>query len=96
MTRQEFLQELDLALQGQMGQAAINENIRYYETYINITGTRIGSKNATTFATTTIIKIAAAIVKNFPYQVFRFPRRIFHLSFLDDLASNPWSDSSLP
>ena len=34
MTRQEFLQELDLALQGQMGQAAINENIRYYETYI--------------------------------------------------------------
>ncbi len=34
MTRQEFLQGLDLALQGQMSQAAINENIRYYDNYI--------------------------------------------------------------
>lgn len=34
MTRQEFLQELRLALQGQLSQAAINENIRYYDNYI--------------------------------------------------------------
>ncbi|MCI9447281.1 MAG: DUF1700 domain-containing protein [Lachnospiraceae bacterium] len=34
MTRQEFLQELRFALQGQLSQAAINENIRYYDNYI--------------------------------------------------------------
>lgn len=34
MTKQEFLQELRLALQGQLSQAAINENIRYYDNYI--------------------------------------------------------------
>ncbi len=34
MTRQEFLQELRLALQGQLSQAAINENVRYYDNYI--------------------------------------------------------------
>lgn len=34
MTRQEFLQELRLALQGQLSQTAINENIRYYDNYI--------------------------------------------------------------
>lgn len=34
MTRQEFLQELRLALQGQLSQTAINENVRYYDNYI--------------------------------------------------------------
>ncbi len=34
MTRQEFLQELRLALQGQLSETAINENIRYYDKYI--------------------------------------------------------------
>lgn len=34
MTRQEFLQELRIALQGEVNQAAINEHIRYYESYI--------------------------------------------------------------
>lgn len=34
MTKQEFLQELRLALQGQLSQAAINENVRYYDNYI--------------------------------------------------------------
>lgn len=34
MTRQEFLQELRIALQGEISQAAINEHIRYYENYI--------------------------------------------------------------
>ena len=34
MTKQEFLQELRLALQGKLSQAAINENIRYYDNYI--------------------------------------------------------------
>ncbi len=34
MTRQEFLQELRIALQGEVSQAAINEHIRYYESYI--------------------------------------------------------------
>lgn len=34
MTRQEFLQELRIALQGEVNQAAINEHIRYYEGYI--------------------------------------------------------------
>lgn len=34
MTRQEFLQDLRLALQGQLSQTAINENVRYYDTYI--------------------------------------------------------------
>ena len=34
MTRQEFLQELRIALQGEVSQAAINEHIRYYENYI--------------------------------------------------------------
>lgn len=34
MTRQEFLQELQLALQGQLSQTAINENVRYYDNYI--------------------------------------------------------------
>ena len=34
MTRQEFIQELELALQGQLSQAAVNDNIRYYDNYI--------------------------------------------------------------
>lgn len=34
MKRQEFLQELQRALQGEVGQAAINEHIKYYENYI--------------------------------------------------------------
>ncbi len=34
MTRQEFLQELQFALQGQLSQTAVNENIRYYDNYI--------------------------------------------------------------
>ena len=34
MTRQKFLQELQLALQGQLSQTAVNENIRYYDNYI--------------------------------------------------------------
>ncbi len=34
MTRQEFLQELRLALQGQLSQTTINENVRYYDNYI--------------------------------------------------------------
>lgn len=34
MTRQEFLQELQLALQGQLSQTAVHENIVYYDTYI--------------------------------------------------------------
>lgn len=34
MTRQEFLQELRLALQDQLSQTAINENVRYYDNYI--------------------------------------------------------------
>lgn len=34
MTRQEFLQELRVALQGEVSQAAVNEHIRYYENYI--------------------------------------------------------------
>lgn len=34
MTRQEFLQELRIALQGEVSQAAVNEHIRYYENYI--------------------------------------------------------------
>lgn len=34
MRKQEFLQELQLALQGQLSQAVINENIRYYDNYI--------------------------------------------------------------
>lgn len=34
MTKQEFLQELRIALQGEVSQAAINEHIRYYESYI--------------------------------------------------------------
>ncbi len=42
MTRQEFLQELRLALQGQLSQTAINENIRYYDNYI-MEETRKGS-----------------------------------------------------
>ena len=34
MTRQEFLQELRSALQGEVSQTALNEHIRYYENYI--------------------------------------------------------------
>lgn len=34
MTRQEFLHELQIALQGEISQAAVNENIRYYDNYI--------------------------------------------------------------
>lgn len=34
MTREEFLTELRLALQGNVSQAAVNENVRYYENYI--------------------------------------------------------------
>lgn len=34
MTRQEFLQELRIALQGEISQTALNEHIRYYENYI--------------------------------------------------------------
>lgn len=34
MTRQEFLQELRIALQGKVSQAALNEHIKYYENYI--------------------------------------------------------------
>lgn len=34
MTKQEFLHELRIALQGEISQAAINENIRYYDNYI--------------------------------------------------------------
>ena len=34
MTRKEFLHELQVALQGEIGQAAVNENIKYYDNYI--------------------------------------------------------------
>ncbi len=34
MTRQEFLQELQLALEGQLSQAAIDDHVRYYNNYI--------------------------------------------------------------
>lgn len=34
MTKQEFLHELQAALQGELDQAAVNENIRYYDNYI--------------------------------------------------------------
>lgn len=34
MTKQEFLHELQIALQGEISQAAVNENIRYYDNYI--------------------------------------------------------------
>lgn len=34
MTRQEFLKELRIALQGEMSQGALEEHIRYYENYI--------------------------------------------------------------
>lgn len=34
MTREEFLTELRLALQGNIPQAKVNENLRYYENYI--------------------------------------------------------------
>lgn len=34
MTRKEFLHELQVALQGEIDQAAVNENIRYYDNYI--------------------------------------------------------------
>lgn len=34
MTRQEFLHELQIALQGEIDQAAVNENIRFYDNYI--------------------------------------------------------------
>ena len=34
MTRQDFLQELRFALQGQSSQEAVNDNIRYYDNYI--------------------------------------------------------------
>ena len=34
MTKQEFLHELQTALQGEISQAAINENIKYYDRYI--------------------------------------------------------------
>lgn len=46
MTRQEFLQELRHALQGQLSQAAINENIRYYDNYI-VEEVRKGSSEET-------------------------------------------------
>ncbi len=35
MKRQEFLRELQLALQGQLSQAVISDNIRYYDNYIS-------------------------------------------------------------
>ncbi|SFQ35669.1 Uncharacterized membrane protein [Lachnospiraceae bacterium XBB1006] len=34
MTRQEFISELRIALQGQVDQATIQDNLNYYETYI--------------------------------------------------------------
>lgn len=34
MTKQEFLHELQVALQGEIDQAAVNENIRFYDNYI--------------------------------------------------------------
>lgn len=34
MTRQEFLHELRIALQGEINQAAVNEHVNYYENYI--------------------------------------------------------------
>ena len=34
MTRQEFLREWQIALQGEIDQAAVNENIRFYDNYI--------------------------------------------------------------
>lgn len=34
MTRKEFLHELQVALQGEIDQAAVNENIKYYDNYI--------------------------------------------------------------
>ena len=34
MTREEFLTELRLALQGSVDQTVVNENVRYYENYI--------------------------------------------------------------
>ena len=34
MTKQEFLHELQTALQGEIGQTSINENIKYYDSYI--------------------------------------------------------------
>lgn len=34
MTRQEFLEELRIALQGEISQSRINEHLRYYDNYI--------------------------------------------------------------
>ncbi len=34
MTRQEFLHELQVALQGELDQAAVNDNIKFYDNYI--------------------------------------------------------------
>ena len=34
MTKKEFLHELQIALQGEMDQAAVNENLRFYDNYI--------------------------------------------------------------
>ena len=34
MAKQEFLQELRAALQGEVSQSAINEHLRYYDSYI--------------------------------------------------------------
>lgn len=34
MTRQEFLEELRISLQGEMNQGRINEHLHYYDTYI--------------------------------------------------------------
>ncbi|MEG0963537.1 MAG: DUF1700 domain-containing protein [Lachnospiraceae bacterium] len=34
MTRQEYIKELRMALQGEVSQSAINEHTQYYETYI--------------------------------------------------------------
>ena len=34
MTRDAFIQELRVALQGQIGQAQVNEQLAYYEKYI--------------------------------------------------------------
>ncbi|MCI8482969.1 MAG: DUF1700 domain-containing protein [Lachnospiraceae bacterium] len=34
MTRQEFLRELQVAMQGEMDQGAVNENIKFYDNYI--------------------------------------------------------------
>lgn len=35
MTRQDFIQQLRIALSGKMNSTAINENVQYYEDYIN-------------------------------------------------------------